>query len=141
MLIPDVNVLVYAHRNESEHHLRSKEWLEQQVNGQEGIGLSTLALSGFIRVVTNPRVFRTPTPIEQALDIAERLRVHPNCVTIRPGARNWDIFSHLCRTSGARGNLIPDAYYAALAIEANATWITFDGGFGRFSGLDWRQPS
>jgi len=140
MLIPDVNVLVYAHRDDSEHHVVCKRWLEDRVNGAEIVGLPPLVLSGFIRVVTNPKAFRTPSSIEQALSVAERLTQHPNCVILQPGTRHWNIFTSLCRTSGARGNLVPDAYYAALAIEANATWVTFDGGFGRFPGLTWRRP-
>ncbi|MEK7270556.1 MAG: PIN domain-containing protein, partial [Planctomycetota bacterium] len=64
----------------------------------------------------------------------------PNCVLLSPGKRHWDIFSGLCRKAGAKGNLIADAYLAALAIETGSEWITTDRDFARFPGLKWRHP-
>jgi uncharacterized protein len=97
-------------------------------------------LSGFLRVVTHPRVFAAPTPIETALAFADALRGHRNAVVIAPGARHWDIFTELCRAAEAKGNLVPDAYLAALAIESGSDWITADRGFARFPRLRWRHP-
>jgi uncharacterized protein len=97
-------------------------------------------LSGFIRVATNPRVFDPPAPIEKALEFAAALRTQPNAVRVAPGDRHWSIFDALCRSSGARGNLVADAYLAALAIEIGAEWITTDRDFSRFAGLRWRHP-
>lgn len=90
MLLPDVNVLVYAHR--------------------------------------------------QSGRFADELRTLSNCVPIAPGPRHWSIFCHLCREAGAKGNLVPDAFLAALAIESGSEWITTDRGFSRFPGLRWRHP-
>jgi predicted nucleic acid-binding protein len=85
-------------------------WLRDLIADQEPYGMSELVLSGFLRVVTHPRVFKHPTPLETALDFAELLRSQPNCVVVAPGQRHWDIFIGLCRTAGAKGNLVPDAY-------------------------------
>ena len=63
-----------------------------------------------------------------------------NAVTLAPGERHWDIFQRLCREANAKGNLIPDAYLAALAIESGAEWITTDRDYARFPGLRWRHP-
>jgi toxin-antitoxin system PIN domain toxin len=93
-----------------------------------------------LRIVTHPRVFATPTPIDVALEFAQSLRVRPNCVAVTPGARHWEIFTELCRATGTTGNLVPDAYLAALAIESGSEWVTTDGGFARFPGLRWRHP-
>ncbi len=140
MLLPDVNVLVYAYREDAPDHQRFREWLEELVNSDEAYGVSDLALSGFLRIVTHPRVFNPPSPLGDALAFVEDLRSQPNCVVIAPGARHWDIFARLCHESGARGNLVPDAYLAALAIESGSEWITTDGDYGRFPGLRWRHP-
>lgn len=103
-------------------------------------GVSDLVLSGFVRVVTHPRVFRSPTPTRRALEFAEMLRDQPNSVPVRPGPRHWEIFTTLCRTAGVKGNLVPDAYLAALAIESGSEWISTDRDYARFPGLRWRHP-
>ena len=135
-----MNVLVYAHREELPDHIRYREWLLGAVNGEAAYGMSELVLAGFVRVVTNPRVFAEPTPLGTALAATEVLRTPPNCVLVAPGAAHWDIFTRLCLAAGAKGNLVADAYLAALAIESGAEWITSDRDFSRFPGLRWRHP-
>jgi toxin-antitoxin system PIN domain toxin len=140
MLLCDVNVLVNAHRESLPDHDRCRRWLEGVAKGNVAFGLSDLVLSGFVRVVTHPRVFRPTTPIDEALRFAQDLREQPHAVMISPGPRHWDLFVELCRRSSARGNLVPDAYLAALAIESGCEWVTLDQGFGRFPELRWRAP-
>jgi toxin-antitoxin system PIN domain toxin len=140
MLLPDVNVLVYAHRRDVRDHSRYRDWLESVVNGREAFGLSDSVLSGCLRVLTHPRVFAKPSTLDEALAFSEALRSAPNCVRVEPGERHWEIFRALCREANARGNLIPDAWFAALAIESGSEWITTDGDFARFPGLRWRHP-
>lgn len=140
MLIPDVNVLVYAHRRDAADHERYRAWLEDTANSDVAFGLADLVLAGFVRVVTHPRVFRTPTPLALALEFVETLRSRPNAVLIAPDERHWDIFTRLCQSTGARGNIVPDAYLAALAIESGSEWITTDHDYARFDGLRWRHP-
>lgn len=140
MILPDVNVLVYAYREDAPAHGRYRRWLEAVLDGREAYGLSDLVLAGFLRVVTHPRVFAPPSPTEHALQFTEALRDHPNCVAVTPGRRHWDIFTSLCRGVSARGNLIPDAYLAALAMESGSEWMTTDRDYSRFPGLRWRDP-
>jgi toxin-antitoxin system PIN domain toxin len=140
MLLPDVNVLVYAFRRESRDHESFRSWLEHAVNDEVALGMSELVLSGFIRVVTSPRVFRTPTHPAEAVDYARRLIGAPACRPLRPGPRHLDIFLRLCEDVTASGNAVPDAYHAALAIESGSEWVTCDRGFARFPGLRWRHP-
>lgn len=85
-------------------------------------------------------MFSPPTPVERALDFAEALRAQRNAVELAPGRRHWDIFTGLCRELGLRGNLVADAYLAALAIETGSEWITTDRDYARFPGLVWRHP-
>ena len=97
-------------------------------------------LSGFLRIVTHPRIFDPPSPVEQALAFVEALTAAPNCARLAPGERHWHVFSRLCRDAGVRGNLVPDAYLAALAIDTGSELATADRGFARFPGLRWRHP-
>ncbi len=140
MILMDVNILVYAHRADAPDHVVYREWLETVLNGNQAYGVSDLVLSGFLRVVTHPKVFNPPSELKSALAFAHEVRHQPNCVMIRPGSRHWDIFAGLCQQAGAKGNLIPDAYLAALAIESGSEWVTTDRDFSRFSGLKWRHP-
>ena len=140
MILIDVNILVYAHRPDAEDHAKYKNWLEETLNSGEICGLSELALCAMVRIVTHPRIYPHPTPTGLALEVANRLRDHNSCVVVFPGVRHWQIFTQLCKAAGAKGNLVSDAYFAALAIESGAEWITADRDFARFPGLRWRHP-
>ena len=140
MILMDVNVLVYAHRRDAVEHARYRKWLESTLNAERAYGLSDLVLSGFLRIVTHPRIFREPTPPGVALAFASEVRDRPNCVSLTPGPRHWEIFTGLVRGSGAKGNLVPDAYLAALAIESGSEFITTDRDYARFKSLRWRHP-
>ena len=140
MILPDVNVLVYAFRKDAADHAAYRKWLQDVLDGDAAFGLSDLVLSGFLRVVTHPRVFARPSRLVRALEFTKLLTSAPNRVRLEPGARHWEIFVALCREASARGNLVPDAFLAALAIEAGAEWITTDRDYARFPGLRWRHP-
>jgi uncharacterized protein len=140
MQLVDVNVLVYAFREDTPRHDDYAAWLLDVVNGDQPFGIPDLVLSGLLRIVTHPRVFTVPTPIDEALAFVERLRESPMYVSVAPGPRHWGIFAGLCRTAGVRGNLVPDAYLAAIAIESASEWITTDRDYSRFPGLKWRLP-
>jgi len=140
VLIADVNIFVYAHRPESTRHAEYRDWLEAALTGQEPFGVSEAVLASVVRVVTHHRVYREPTPPEVALAFCEAVLAAPSVVRVRPGPRHWEVFASLCRTAGARGNTVPDAYLAALAVEQGATWVTTDRGFARFPGLRWTTP-
>lgn len=140
MLLADVNVFVYAHRPESPRADEHRHWLEQALAGDEPFGVSEQVLSGFLRIVTNRKIYLEPSPTDLALDFCSAVLEAPAAVRVRPGVRHWSIFEQFCRSLGARGNLVPDAYLAALAVEHGATWITTDHGFARFSGLRWQLP-
>ena len=124
MILPDVNVLVYAARADATEHDRFRAWLETMIASDEPFGIASIVLSGFIRVVTHPRIFVTPSSTETALEFATAVRNAPNAVPIEPGPRHWDLYSRLCRDVGAKGNLVADAYLAALAIDSGCEWVT-----------------
>lgn len=140
MILPDVNVLVYAYRDDAPDHPAYRDWLQETIRGDSRFGVSELVMSGFLRIVTHPRVPVPPAPVDHALEFAEVLLAEPNCVRVGPGRRHWDIFARLCRETEAKGNLVADAYLAALAIESGSEWISTDRDFARFPGLRWRHP-
>jgi len=140
MFLLDVNVLVFAHRPDAEDHSRYRNWLDGVLDSGEFCGLSDFVLSGVVRIVTNPRIFAQPTPLDVALQFVDSLREHPTCIPVSPGGKHWGIFKKLCRAAGTKGNLVSDAYFAALAIESGAEWITADRDYARFPGLRWRHP-
>lgn len=140
MILIDVNVLVYAHREEAADHERYAGWLDVQRRAPAAFAVSEFVLSSFVRVVTHPRIFDPPTRVEVAFEFADAILTQPNAVLVAPGRRHWAIFTDLCRTSGAKGNLVPDAFLAALAIESGCEWITTDRDYARFPDLRWRHP-
>jgi toxin-antitoxin system PIN domain toxin len=140
VILSDVNVLVYAYRESAVDHLRFREWLDGVVAAPEPYGVADIVLSGFLRVITHPRIFDPPASLEQALGFCEFLRNHPNAVLVNPGPNHWKIFTDLCVRARTIGGLVSDAYLAALAIESDCEVITTDRDFARFPGLRWRHP-
>jgi uncharacterized protein len=140
VILVDVNVFVYASRIDSPDHDRYRAWLDAVLSSDEPFGVSSIVMSGFVRVVTHPKVFQRPSTSATAFAFANAIRSAPNAVAVEPGARHWGLFERLCEEAGAKGNLVPDAYLAALAIESGSEWITTDRDFARFPGLRWRHP-
>jgi toxin-antitoxin system PIN domain toxin len=139
--MPDVNILVYAHRQDESVHHPYKAWLENIVAGPQPFALSVLVAVGFVRVVTNPKIFATPTPLPLALAAIEQLAQHPLCRWVAPDTNHFAQVAALCRAVGAVGKLVADAQHAALAIAEGCTFVTRDADFARFTkhGLTWRH--
>lgn len=141
MLLPDVNVLIYAHVEDSTvEHDEYANWLTRLATGPEPFALSVLVLSGFIRVVTNPRIFDPPSTLDQSLAFVASLVDRPTARIVGPGPDHLDIFESMCRRSGATGKLVADAQHAAIAIEHGCTMVSTDSDFSRFPGLRWQHP-
>ncbi len=140
MRLFDVNVLVNAFREDAEHHEPCRAILDETISAPGAFGLTPIVLSGFLRIVTHPRIFRSPTPLDEAIEFVEILRAQPQSEIIYPGPRHWDIFTMLAEEASAKGGLIPDAYLAAIAIESGSEWVSTDGDFARFPGLTWIDP-
>ena len=141
MILPDVNVLIYAFRTDVPQHQLSREWLVRVITSDAPFALSRLVLAAVLRVTTNPRSYRQPSSLEEAVAFCDSLLGQPNCHTVEPGERHWDIFKRLCLETNTRGRRVTDAWLAALAIESGCEWITFDRDFARFPGLQWRVPA
>ncbi|MBI2375912.1 MAG: type II toxin-antitoxin system VapC family toxin [Deltaproteobacteria bacterium] len=138
MLAPDVNILAYAHRSEEKRHLAYRSWLENLVASPEPFGLSSLVAVGFVRIVTNSRIYATPTPLSLALAVIDGLVERRGCRIIGPTPEHWQCVSRLCREAGATGKLVADAQHAAIAIENGCRWVSRDRDFARFEGAGLR---
>jgi len=140
MILADVNVLINAFRKHALDDDRYRAWLDGVVNSQSAYGVSPQVLSSFIRISTHPGIFARPSQLGEALAFCQVLMEQEHCQLIQTGPRHWSIFTDLCRRSQACGNLVQDAWFAALAIEHGCEWITTDRDYSRFPGLRWRLP-
>jgi toxin-antitoxin system PIN domain toxin len=140
LILPDVNVLIYAFRSDSVDHQRYRDWLESVVNGSSDYGISPQVLAAVARMCTQRRIFAQPGTTAESLNFRRTLLDQPNAVIVEPGERHWSIFEKLCTQSSAIGNLAQDAWFAAMAIESGCEWITNDRDFSRFDELRWRTP-
>ena len=132
MRMPDVNILIYAHRTDDPSHRFYREWLEGLVASGQRFALSPLVAVGFLRVVTSARVYPTPTPLAVAAAAIDALLVRRNCVPLAIGAEHWRRVTDLASQVGASGALVADCQHAAVAIEHGCTWVTRDRDFRRF---------
>jgi hypothetical protein len=140
MILPDVNVLIEAIRPDAHNYVACRQWLESVVNGDDIFGMSPQVLSSVARIMTNSKMVPHPYTLDRMLEFSDLLIDQPHCRIIQPGPRHWRLYCDLCRRTRATGNLIPDAWFAALAIESGCEWVTLDRDFRRFDGLRWRAP-
>ena len=132
MLVPDVSILIYAHREDEKCNEAYARWLKTLVDGAEPFALSVLVAVGFVRIVTNCRIYEDPTPLPVALAFIEQMTSHPRCRTAIPSEPHRGEVIRFCRAASATGKLVADAQHAALAISEGCTWVTRDSDFGRF---------
>ncbi|MGA8054562.1 MAG: type II toxin-antitoxin system VapC family toxin [Burkholderiales bacterium] len=135
MKLPDVNVLLFAANNASAEHEQARTWLESAFNEPGGVGLSWVALLGFIRLATRRGIFAKPLGVQEALSVVDAWLCEPQGIVLHPTQRHAQVLARLLIAAGAGGNLTTDAHLAALAIEHGATLGSFDRDFERFSGL------
>jgi hypothetical protein len=140
MMLPDVNVLIYAFREDASQSPMCRTWLNSVILGDAQFAVSRLTLSALVRITTNHRSYSVPSTLEEAFGFCEDLLSQPHCQVVEPGERHWSIFERLCVEGDVRGPRVTDAYFAALAIEWGCEWITLDRDYARFPGLKWSAP-
>jgi len=140
MIIPDVNLLLYAYDSDSAFHAKASAWWQLLLSGVEPVGLPSVVVFGFVRIATNPRVFRDPmTPAETAKHIRSWM-AQPVVRILEPPVGHVEEVLELLEALGTAGNLVTDAQIASLAIEHNAILHTADADFLRFPDLRWFNP-
>lgn len=140
MIVPDVNLLIYAVHAESPLHDRAARWLRGLLDGDEPVGMPWMVSIAFLRLVTNRRIFPSPFPADDAIAVVDGWYARRFVVAVEPGADHWSILKRLLLESGTAGNLTSDAHLAAVCIERGAILHTADADFGRFPGLHWTNP-
>lgn len=140
MIVPDVNLLLYAHVTGFAQHERARRWWEELMNGSRAVGVAAPALFGFVRLASNPRVLDPPWAIEDALANVEAWFERPHVQFLQPGPRHLRIAFSLLHEVGAAANLTTDAQLAALAMEHQGEVHSNDVDFGRFTGVRWVNP-
>jgi toxin-antitoxin system PIN domain toxin len=140
VILVDVNVLVYACRRDAVGHREYNAWLADALSGAQAVGIAPESLAAVVRITTHPRVWKTPLTTAQAFAFVDAVRSAPMAVPVLPGADHWRLFAALCKESDARGNLVGDAWLAALAIEQGCTLVTTDRDFVRFRGVRTEHP-
>ena len=139
MILCDVNVLLYALVERSEHHEICRRELERLRRDAREMAVSDLILAAVVRIATNPKLFRPVPSPDEVFAFTDTLRALPEVYRAATGPRHWKIFQDLVRATGVRGADTTDAHLAALAIEHGCEWWTTDAGFERFPGLRWRN--
>ena len=140
MILPDVNILIYAYDAPSKDHARARPWWESQLNGSQMIGLSWVAVLGFIRLLTSPRIYQNPYTPPEILAIVKTWLEQPHVRIIHPSDQHFHLLEKLIEQLGTAGNLTTDAHLAALAMERGLILQTTDADFARFPGLKWKNP-
>ncbi len=140
MIVPDVNLLIYAHNEQAPEHDNALDWWTGLLAGTEAIGLPWAVSTGFVRVISNPSAVRPPLTTLAAVDQVQSWLEYDHVTPIQPGASHLEYFRRNLTVQLGGPNLVPDAHIAALALEYDAKVHSADTDFGRFPGVRWRNP-
>jgi len=140
VILLDVNVVVAAHRGDHPHHDLVRGWFDRLTASDDTFTVPDVVWASFVRITTNRRIWEVPTGAGDAFDFLRSVRDQPNHVALAPGEQHLQIFEDLCRNDDAIGDLAPDAYVAALALEHDCELVSLDRDFARFTELRWRRP-
>jgi hypothetical protein len=140
MIIPDVNLLLYAHVQQYREHDVARRWWDDVMNGEESVGLCWAVMLGFVRIATHRRVLERPMQIDEAERYVRGWLAQTAAQIIEPGPRHTDLVFAMLREFGAAAQLTTDAHLAALAVEFRGTIHSADADFGRLAGVPWVNP-
>ena len=140
MILVDANLLVYAQVSALPQHEPARAWLDERLAGVPPVGLPWESLLGFVRIVSNPRIFQRPLSVASGwAQVQSWLGCAPVWIP-EPTERHAEVLGGLLRVPGLRANHVPDAHLAALALEHGLTVCSTDGDFARFQGVRWENP-
>ena len=139
-MIVDVNLLLLAVDEQGPQHDRAREWLADQLNGARRVGLPWQSLGGFLRIVTHPRALDQPLAPADAVRYVEEWLAVESVWIPEPGPGHASLLAELMTRHDVRGNLVPDAQLAALALEHGLAVYSADTDFARFTEIAWRNP-
>ena len=140
MIVPDINLLVYAYDGKAAKHTQAKRWWEEKINGNIMVGIPWVVSAGFVRLMTNPKLMKTPFSPSVAVQHVESWFNYEHIFPLNPGDRHLTYFRQILDAAGIGGDLVPDAHIAAIAMENQAEVHSNDSDFGRFPGVRWVNP-
>ena len=140
MIVPDLNLLIYAYNDDAPLYASARSWWEGLMNGTERVGTPWVVAAGFVRLMTQPNVLNDPFTPDEAIDTVEEWFRLPHVAPLNPGTEHLRLMRGAVAAAGVGGDLVTDAHIAALAMEYQAEVHTNDADFGRFPGLRWRNP-
>lgn len=140
MILPDINVLLYAYNSATPQYAAARSWWENALNGNEGIGIPHEVTLGFVRIATNPKLRDASVSLEKAVSVVSSWLRAPNVNILLPEPDHAERVFELLRISNSSGTLMSDASLAVYAIRHRATLFSNDGDFSRFPGLKWANP-
>ena len=140
MILPDINLLIYAHNLRAPQHQKALHWWNRCLQGHAGVALPWVVILGFVRIATHPKVFDRPMSVADAVGRVEEWLSLPHVHLVHPAQTHFQTWSVLLQHAGTAGNLTTDAHLAALAIERGLILQTTDADFARFPGLKWHNP-
>lgn len=140
MKLVDANVLLNAVNLAADQHALARRWLDGAISASEPVGFAWVTVLAFLRVATHPSVFSRPLPVPEATAVLRGWLAQAPTLIVAPTSRHLDLMTGLLAETGTGGNLVNDAHLAALALEHNATIVSFDRDFGRFKGVRLEVP-
>jgi toxin-antitoxin system PIN domain toxin len=141
VIVLDVNVLLAAYRADHAHHEVVKPWFDKTLVPGADIVVPDLVWIGFLRIVTNNHVFEVPSTLAEAFSFVDAVTGSPAYVSVPGVGGIWDVVREIATEADARGNLVPDAYIAAVALAHGAPVASMDRDFRRFAGLKIVDPT
>lgn len=140
MLLIDANVWIKATHKQATDHDRYYQWLANVYSASVAYAVTDLVAAAFLRITTNPKAFRIPFTMHQAILAWDDIASRSMCAWIHPGKMHWAHFCKLSDAAAIHANLVNDAWLAALALEYDCQLISADSDFQRFPGLRWQHP-
>ena len=140
MKLVDSNVLLYADNEEAIQHQVASAWLESVLNGNEALLVPWVSAVAYLRISTHRGIYSNPNTVEESCDFLRAVLAPAHVMTGEPDSRHLDRVATLLSATGVGGNLVNDAHLGALALQYDATVISFDNDFGRFPGVRWERP-
>jgi toxin-antitoxin system PIN domain toxin len=140
MILPDLNLLIYAYNDDAPEHARAQTWWESCLSETRLVGLPWAVMLGYVRLITGRVAMVDPFSARDAIGHIRSWLERPHVEILTPGPRHLDLVENLMRDARASGDLASDAHLAALAIEYGAELHSNDTDFSRFSGLRWINP-
>jgi len=140
VILPDVNLLIYAYNSGAPHHKAAREWWEDTLSGTVAVGLPWAVALGFVRLSTHLRVMAPPLPAQLAINHVQSWLARPRVTILEPGPQHLEFLAQMLHAAGVAGALTTDAHLAALAVEHRCELHSNDADFARFPGLRWRNP-